>query len=171
VTVRRTLGVLALLHLLGLLSGCATARPDTSRLEAAIERFERAAEQAEAAAAQAEASARQAEMAAQAVASGSPSGPHPTDLALRRTERHRQCTDEGRGPVRNASEAARIAQAFLRCLELSWGEPVEIVRIPSTGDGPDRYRVHYETIAEGSQGIVLVAIDSGRADFPGSGPP
>lgn len=53
------------LSLAALLTGCAPATLDTTRLEAAIERFERAAAQAEAAAAQAEASARQAERAAQ----------------------------------------------------------------------------------------------------------
>ena len=140
-------GLVALL-LAASLCGCATAHTDTSQLEAAIERFERAAAQAEVAAAQAQASARQAEAAAQAVAAESPSG---ASSAPPGSDGYRRCAAGGGGPVRTATQAAGIAQAFLRCLELSWGEPVEIVRFAA-----DRYRVGYDADPAGAPRSVLL---------------
>lgn len=151
---RRRLGVLLLT---ALVAGCATARPDTRQLEAAIERFERAAAQAETAAAQAEASARQAEAAARAMAADSPS---PTTRGG--DDRYRHCADAGRGPVHSATHAARIAQAFLACLDRTWGEPVEITRVAA-----DHYRVAYAAASDGDGGerLVFVTTATGRPDL------
>lgn len=157
---RRRLGVLLIA---ALVAGCATAHTDTSQLEAAIERFERAAVQAETAAAQAEASARQAEAAARAMAADSP--PRTT---IEADERSRHCADAGRGPVRSATHAARIAQAFLACLDRTWGEPVEITR-----GAADHYRVAYAAASDGDGGerLVFVTTATGRPDLaPGERP-
>lgn len=132
----------ATLFCLAPLWGCATGPPDTSRLEAAIERFERAAAQAEAAAAQAEASARHAEAAAQ-------------------EQQYRRCAEAGHGPVRNAAQAARIAQAFLNCMAPPVGEAVAIARVAKSAEADAHYRVD-----DGKGLTVLVAVDSGRVDFP-----
>lgn len=138
--VGRTLAALVLVALIG---GCATQQPpDTSRLEAAIARFEEAAAQAEAAAAQAEESARHAEAAALA-------------------QEQRRCGEAERRSVRTAAQAARNAQAFLRCLALSWGEPVAIVRVPKTPEADAHYRVEYS-----EQRLVFVAIPGGIANLP-----
>ncbi|MFN8643252.1 MAG: hypothetical protein U0802_16925 [Candidatus Binatia bacterium] len=129
-----------------LLCSCAAQQPDSARLEAAIARFERAAAQAEAAAAQAEASARQAEAAAQA-------------------QQYRRCAEAGRGPVRDAAQARRLARSFLGCLALAWGKPSATARIPRTPQREAHYRVDF-----GTARAVLVAIASGRADLAPSAP-